>query len=195
MKLSRSERWILSNQYRILEKLQADETEVAYFRRCREVIDSGYEIEYGWIADYIVDEEQCLTREDCKEVLEILDMHRDLKYSYGELADKTGIDEADIFFGGFDGNSEVKMLGYLHHLRKEGKYDMLDPGQDDFNSHISMLGAYRGMLVVWKALRERRGVRRDSLTHEELLAVIAAKPHPNSPQGRLARTEPQGPVQ
>jgi len=90
MKLSRIERWILANQYKILEKIDPDEAK--YYANIQETLNSGYELEYDWKIDYIYSDESCVSAERCREILEILSMFRDLGRSHEELADKSNID-------------------------------------------------------------------------------------------------------
>jgi uncharacterized protein YfbU (UPF0304 family) len=154
MKLSRTERWILSNQYRILETLYP--AEAASYARNREALDSGYELHYGWMAERIYDEDDMLSEEDCREVMQILNMYLALKRSYEALQDKSGIEEWQIKFSGFDGNNETTRLAYMRYLNEEGEaYADLDRG-DNFNSHMPSLDGYRRQLAEWKALVNRR---------------------------------------
>src|SRR5262245_16898442 len=158
MRLTRAERLVLANQYRILEKLYPEEA--SYFENSRSVVEQGYELEYAWIAERVYDEAQCLSTEECREVYKILQMHEDLVRSYESLADKTGIDKADILFCGFDGNHEAKWLGYCEHVCEpkgdRPRFTELSRG-DHFNSHMPMLDVYRRMLKVWKPT-EKKGL-------------------------------------
>lgn len=191
MKLSRVERWILSNQYKILEKLYPDEAD--YCAEVREVIDSGYELEYAWAIDYIYPDEQCLSTDQCREVLQILSMYRDLKRAYEALDDKSGINAYWIEFPGFDGNEESHLLGYCRHVCRKGsgKYEELNRGRDDFNSHAALLGGYRRMLRLWEPLSRSGGL----LNKSEIIAIINEMPHPESPIGQLKNADVKGPVQ
>lgn len=51
MDLTREQRWILANQYRILERLYPNEAEC--HAKAREVLENGYEFNYDWIAQHI----------------------------------------------------------------------------------------------------------------------------------------------
>ena len=88
MKLTKTERWILSNQYRILEKLCPDEADE--FAEAREVVECGYEQDYGGISQHI--DKVPMSVEDCKEVVDILLMFSEMKYAFDTLDDKSGID-------------------------------------------------------------------------------------------------------
>lgn len=88
MQLTRVERWILSNQYRILEIL--DPREASGYAHQREALECGYEGEYGTIAEYIYPEKHVMSAAACSEVIDILDMHSILKLSVEKLEDQTG---------------------------------------------------------------------------------------------------------
>ena len=54
VKLTRVERYILSNQFRILEALYPDEA--SHFATTREALEHGYEILYDWDMEHIYDD-------------------------------------------------------------------------------------------------------------------------------------------
>jgi YfbU domain len=70
MKLSRVERWILANQFRILERLVPDEAEG--FLAARRAVESGFELVYETLAKHIA--EPGLTSEECREVIDTRSM-------------------------------------------------------------------------------------------------------------------------
>ena len=153
MKLNLKERVIISNQLKILEKLYPDEAD--YLAQQRKAIENGYALHYGLIAEHFYDE---MTEEECKEVLDILDMYRSIIYSYRDLKDKSEIDEKQIQFPGFDGNIESKQLSYTnYYIIDLGRYDEIRDGMEfpDFNSHYPMLETYRKMLEKWKIWKTR----------------------------------------
>ncbi len=190
MKLNRVQRWILSNQHKILASLTKDQNEAAHYDRIRAILECGYELEYEWHIQHIYPEDQCLTADQCIEVLDILSMFTALQHSYEELQDKSGIDAHWITFRGFDGNSESAQLGYCRHVRSEGKFENLEPGKDNFNSHAPLLDTYRRMLSVWKPLRTE-----DMSGKAEIVSSINAMPHPESPKGKLRDMPGAGTVQ
>ncbi|MGH9892937.1 MAG: YfbU family protein, partial [bacterium] len=110
LKLTRTERWILANQCRILEALYPKEARD--FARDREALEHGFEGAYSDIIPHIYDESEGLSAEECSEVVQIMDMHLALKRSYEALADKSGIKEYGIKFQGFDGNNETAQMAY-----------------------------------------------------------------------------------
>lgn len=164
LQLSRVERWILANHYRILEILDPSEKE--YYGRCREILGKGFELEYDSICGVYYDD-QTLSAEQCKEVLDILDMFRALKTAYETIPEWTGAVDAE--FPGFDGNNETAQLSYTRHLANTDRFDELHTG-DVRNSHRPMLADYRQMIKVWKASAEPH-----SLNTSEVRRILSAK--------------------
>jgi uncharacterized protein YfbU (UPF0304 family) len=164
MKLSRIDRWMLSNQYRILEALYPNEAEE--YAHIRDAIESGYELEYEQIIPYIY--EEGLSEDECREVKDIMAMFSILKESYNLLEDKSGIDEWKINFRGFSGNDETSQMAYAQYLRERGSFRHLERG-DDFNSHFPALSGYRKMLAEW-----RKSENEYALSREDIIRIISA---------------------
>lgn len=163
MALSGFERLLLANQYRILEKLYPQEADDLAVRR--KAIESGWELQIDGLF-----RDDGLTREQCVEVIDILDMFSLLKRSYDDAQAPTKLDEADITFKGFDGNYETEQWAYtLFLVEDEGKFTWLRRPNFDFNSHMPTLWRYRPMLAAWKAMG-----RPYRLTPEQIADVVAA---------------------
>lgn len=171
MKLTRPERLTLSNQYRILEKLDPDNAEE--YAAARNIVERGYEYEYDDIAQHVYGDSDVTTEEESEEVVEILAMFDGLKQSYSKLSDKTGINKNQIEFSGFDGNNEGKQMGYAKHFCESGggRFTDLENG-DNFNSPLPMLPVYRRMLGEWKKINPNRQLQ---LTKEEIEGVVGAR--------------------
>ncbi len=163
MELKKVERWILANQYEILAKL--DPKNKKEYDTIREAIEGGYKFEYERFSEFISDDE--LSKEDSMWILDVLDMFSTMIRSYKELKDKSGINKTDIYFWGFDGNSETKKLSYVRYLIDElGRYD--DLKHKDYNSHCPMSETYNNMLEKWDSF----GREKYPLTKQELLELI-----------------------
>jgi uncharacterized protein len=159
MSLSRTERWMLSNQYQILEKLYPEEAES--YAEIREAIECGYEAHYELPSIYA----ETMSEEECREVWHILDMFRALHDSYKALADKSGIEKRKIEFAGFDGNSESRYLGYASYYCRHdgGRFSELRPVE---NSHMPCLDRYLAMLSRWEGIgAPRNGMSREHILH------------------------------
>jgi uncharacterized protein len=167
MNLTRTERWILSNQYRILEKLYPDEAEA--LARNRDALEMGYELEYREACQHIYDDRDTMTIDECKEVIDILAMFSEIKTDFTSLTDKSGIDEWATKFIGFDGNDETKQMGYVRYIVEQGnRFETLDRG-DNFNSHAPMLEPYRRMLREWNSSTNKM-----HLTKVDLIRITSA---------------------
>lgn len=162
MELSIKERLMLSNQFRILEALYPDEADVYSERRI--AIEEGYELHYA--PDHIYAE--TLTPEECREVLDILNMYRALHFSTLRDEDPVNLSVDDVQFPGFDGNNEGTLMGYVEYfVVKLGRFEELNTGS--FNSHAQMLGRYRRMLNVWK-----EAANKHELTQQEAEQILNA---------------------
>jgi uncharacterized protein YfbU (UPF0304 family) len=191
MKLSRAERWILSNQYKILERL--DIAEAKHYAFCRKALECGYEGEYALISLDIYDESDGLSSEECGEVLDILEMYSDMQTSCALLDDKADVDLRQLDFPGFDGNHESKRIGYCRHFCEgRDRYLTLRRARD-WDSHMPVIEEYRRMLEVWRPIRQRN--HGASLSKRDILEILLVGPDPESSIGRLRDADPQGGVQ
>lgn len=84
MDLTRQQRWMLANQYLILEKLYPENAD--HYERARTVLENGFELSYDWYIPHIA--ERTMSEDACKEVIAILDMFSVLERSYRQLAEK-----------------------------------------------------------------------------------------------------------
>jgi len=165
IQLSRKERWILSNQFEILAKLSPEDADG--YHNMKEIVESGYEWEYDNITDYIYGDEDVMSRKECFEVLEILNMFDKLNLTYQALPDKSDIEELQIQFLGFWGNGESKYLNYLRFcVERQEKYVWLIQN-DRYDSHVPILGRYRNMLKEWKNSNNKY-----NLTKDDVLRII-----------------------
>jgi uncharacterized protein YfbU (UPF0304 family) len=174
MKLSRLERWMLSNQYRILEML--DEENAASHRYAQEALNSGYEICYGWLCEHVYEEGEGLSEDDCRYVLDVMKMHEFLQRAYDGLDDKSGIDARDVIFHGFDGNNETSYMGFARFFcERQDAFKHLRKGSDGFNSHMPTYDIYSRMMTSWKQSKDKY-----NLTKDDLIRITQAAIHPDS---------------
>ena len=147
LSLSTKERLALSNQFKILAKLYPEDEE--HYLKNTKIVEEGYELNFGWMTSYIY---EGLSRDQRLEVLETLDLYSALNYSFGNLADKDGIQNSDISFDGFDGNHEAEYKGYAQFLvYEEGKFENLsNEARCILNSHFPILQLHRQRLQRWK---------------------------------------------
>ena len=161
MDFSITERLIIANQFKILEKLYPEEAE--YYAAHRKALESGYKLHYAEIAENFFDE---MSEEECREVIDILDMYRSLTFSFNRLPDKTGIAESEIHFDGFDGNDETRQYLYAQYFIVDlDRFTELTYGQKhpDLNSHGHRLQKYRTMLAVWNSIDDKHNLNPDQI--------------------------------
>lgn len=154
MQLSREQRWILSNQYRILELLDKENAEG--YATAREAIENGYEDFYDEISQYIY--EDTLSKAESDEVFQIMHMFDQIEHAYDTMSLKPDVQEYDLRFSGFDGNTETSYMAYARFLiEKADRFQRFAGRGDNLNSHMPTLDVYRRMLRVWEKLpREHR---------------------------------------
>jgi uncharacterized protein len=174
LELTRTERWILANQFRILELLDSESAD--HYANAREVLESGFELSYERYAQRI--NANTMNQAEGQEVLQILDMFSALERCYKDPPEKPDVEERQVRFSGFDGNNEIAQLGYAGFvIEREGRFRELADHGDHLNSHAPLLGAYRRMLAVWEQLPLER---RFELTAKDIEAICAAKVHPSN---------------
>ncbi len=174
MQLTRAERWILANQYKILEHV--DPENAGHYQMMQEVLEKGYETEYRWKTQHIYDDDSVVTEEKCHYVINVMAMYDALQQSSRRLADQEGIDANALAFPGFDGNNEGEYLGYAHFLRdKEGKFATLQLSGESLNSHFPTLDMYNRMLAAWAHYGGGHEMSRGDIS-----AVLAVRIHPDN---------------
>lgn len=174
VKLSRVERVILANQFRILAALYPDEK--TDFDGREEVMREGLVGAYDWALNVVVPDVDAMPQEICDEVADILEMYSALRNSYSRIEDKSGIPDDLLTFEGFDVYKEIPHHYYaeflLHH--KGGEFTGLWDERKGIGSLSPKLPGYRAMLTVWRQKNERR----DFLTRGDMLDILGAKRSP-----------------
>jgi uncharacterized protein YfbU (UPF0304 family) len=115
--------------------------------------------------------EKGLSADECREVIHTLSMFALLEASYAALADKSGIEENDVKFQGYDGNNETSFMTYVEYLLEEDKFTNLLQGRS-LNSHFPARDGYHAMLAKFNEIPAEQ--RTKLLTKDQLKAVAAA---------------------
>lgn len=150
VKLTRMERAKFIYLFKIL-KNQGDED--YDYENMIKALQYGFELHYSDVFECLYDEE--LKAEECREVLDILEMYRGIIYSYNSLKQKGKIEtltEEEVRFPGFDGNNEGKQMSYADYFIKDlDRYSEIEElSRGYYNSHCQMLPRYRSMLRKWE---------------------------------------------
>ncbi len=145
--MTSAQRLILSNQYYLMSKLNPDDADK--YSRLQTIVERGYSLqmreldkEFGYL------EEQ-----ECKELIDILEMYHAMQESYKMLStqEQSNLDKRRLQFLGFDIATEVQQVHYVRFLvESEGLYTQFDKADHHFNSQVPMLNKYRRMLVTWR---------------------------------------------
>ncbi|WP_437193515.1 YfbU family protein [Planctomicrobium sp. SH527] len=174
MKLSDAERWILLNQYKILDAITGAESVES--RTCKEILSGGYGIHYDKVSELHHD---VLSEDDCWEVLHILEMFRVIDSSIK----KENVDVTELKylkFQGFDGNEEPRQLNYAdfycNRFFDSPKY--IELRDNCVNSHSPRLGVYRRMLEVYETVKPDFASA-FTVTKDALAQINAAAVHPD----------------
>lgn len=144
--LTDTERLILANQYEILSKL--DQNESDHFANLSRNLRDGYK----WLYDQAFERvSPVLDSDSTALVLKILGIYGDMKSSYENLADKSGVDAHLVEWPGFDGNNEAELLGFTDALIAAGRFTNT-LGEHAKNSHCPTIATYRRMIARWEQL-------------------------------------------
>jgi uncharacterized protein YfbU (UPF0304 family) len=174
MKLSRTERLILWNQYKIMALLEPNSKE--RYAEEQEILRHGFEGLYEEVAQHIYDDKTSLTEADCVEIDRILDMHIVLLESNEALGEKADKFRTSVAFRGFGGNEEPTEMAYVRFrsVYREGISSRLAK-TDNYDAHMAMLGIYRRMMAAWQKLGFRR-----MLEEGEVQSIVDARRHPDA---------------
>lgn len=166
--LTELERLQLANQYTILEKV--DKQNADEWAELQQIVREGYTVDYHKLFDPIWSE---LAPEDCRYVMNVLEMHHALQVSFQRLEDKGDIKEDELVLLGFAGNDETHLLAYARKLWKEGRWTNVATEAADLDSHFPTADRYPPMLEKLKAIEHQHGVERTyQLTKEEIRDIL-----------------------
>ncbi|WP_032114683.1 YfbU family protein [Candidatus Arsenophonus nilaparvatae] len=144
MEMTNAQRLILSNQYKMLIKLDPDNAK--NYQRCQTIIENGFGLQMKELEKNFTE----LSEENCQTIIDIMEMYHALQVSWENLSSKTDITDRRVIFLGFDAVTEAHYLNYVRFLiNNEGRYRHFVSGSDDFNAQTPMWDKYLRMLNVW----------------------------------------------
>lgn len=162
MQLSKKDRVRLINQYRILASLYPNEA--GHYEELIEILQSGYEIFYSMIDDWVSDD---MPKDEGRIVLDILNMYRMIEDFKRVNKDKEIEEHPWRYFIGFDGNNETSHMAFARFLiLKQGKFLEQEPYlklNDSCNSHMPTLDKYRNMRAKWKDFDDKFKLSKDQI--------------------------------
>ncbi|MDT3668953.1 MAG: YfbU family protein [Aromatoleum sp.] len=168
MEITKRDRLILINQYRILASLNKNEAD--HYEELISILENGYAIFYSQLDEWISDE---MPEEEGRFVLEVLDLYRAVEDVKRASKDSRLLAHHYAFFRGFDGNNETEYMSFCRFLiEKQGKFQEQKQyllKNDNLNSHMPMIEKYRRMLDEAKNLPSKW-----SMSADEALRVLDA---------------------
>ncbi|UTV28393.1 YfbU family protein [Photobacterium atrarenae] len=147
MEMTNAQRLILSNQYNLMA--QMDPENAAKYRRLQTIVERGYGLQMRELnKDF-----GCLSEEECRQVIDAMELHHALQESYKMLdADKqVDVEPRRLQFLGFDAATESQLVHYVRFLtEEEGLYPQFEKAEHNFNSQVPMQDKYQRMLQTWR---------------------------------------------
>lgn len=164
--LTRTDRWLLHNQFeilRLMHLLLKEPWQSEDYERLKTVISLGYEWKYEQISQGI--DSSSMEFGDSEEVVRILEMYRAINMACTKSRECSEIESPYLRFLGFDGNYEVDQHGFAKFLiEDEGKFKESAPEDgSDLNSGLPMLPKYRKMLREWNMCSDRFSLGKEDL--------------------------------
>jgi hypothetical protein len=168
MDLTKKDRVVLINQYRILALLKPDDA--SHYEELIEILDHGYEIFYSVLDQWISDD---MPNDEGRLVLDILGLYRCIENYKRKTKNKKVISHRYGYFHGFDGNNETAFMSFSRFLIiKQGKFSEQEPylrENDSCNSHSPKLDKYMRMIAKWKEADQEY-----DLSEEQILEILEA---------------------
>ena len=187
IKLDKKERLFLSNQLEILMnqfeiknlfKGTDDPTvDLSSYKNQIRALREGYELHYSDVFEDIYDE---LSLEECRFVLDVLEMYRGITFSFFALRRDNmlgSLTEEKILFEGFDLNTETKYFSYakyfLFDLDRYEEIKQIAGPFYDFNSHTcATIPKYRKQLSIWEGYRSLEN--RYQMSEDQINKILQA---------------------
>ncbi|MGL6259134.1 YfbU family protein [Vibrio sp. WXL103] len=147
MEMTNAQRLILSNQYRLMMKLDPENS--GRYQRLQTIVERGYGLQMREL-----DKDFGRLQEDaCREIIDIMEMYHAMQESNKMLdeSERAEVDQRRLLFLGFDAATEAQYVHYVRFLvDSEGLYPQFDKADHHFNSQMPMLDKYRRMLATWR---------------------------------------------
>jgi len=147
MEMTNAQRLILSNQYYLMSQMNPENA--AKYQRLQTIVERGYELQMLELNK----EFGCITENECREIINIMEMYHAMQESNNMLSDdeRSKVDQRRLNFLGFDIASESQLVHYVRFLiDSEGLYPQFDKGDHHFNAQMPMLEKYQRMLATWQ---------------------------------------------
>ncbi len=142
MELTKKDRVILINQYRILKRLEPEAAR--HYDELIEILERGYSMCYSRVESSL--EESEIPEEVGQFVQDVFTLYQAIgAYKTAHPDDQEVVEHAWAAFRGFDGASEAQYLIFARFLAHH-------TADENFDSHEPTLSKYRIMLAIYQAL-------------------------------------------
>ncbi|WP_262034252.1 YfbU family protein [Serratia liquefaciens] len=162
MKLTKKDRLLLINQYKILERISPEDSE--HYSELISILENGYSIFYSMVDDWISED---MTESECNLVLQILSIYRMIEDRKRVDKDEALLNHTHSYFRGFDGNNETSLMSFARFLIfDQNKFsEQLDylSKNDRLNSHTPMKNKYQRMIDKWNGMSDKWDVSTNDL--------------------------------
>ena len=162
MDLTKKDRLLLINQYRILATLNKEDD--AHYLELIEILERGYEVFYSLVHEWVSDD---MPTTEGRFVLDVLDLYRAIEDVKRSTKDERLVKHDYSYFRGFDGNNEAAHMGFSRFLiETQGKFPEQKPyllRTGGLNSHMPMIPKYERMLEVAEGLTSIRQMSLDQV--------------------------------
>ncbi len=146
MELTKKDRVVLINQYRILAALNPNDN--GRYEELIEILESGYQIFYSMVDEWISED---MAESEGRLVLDILNLYRGIEDLKRTTQDERLSQHRLAYFRGFDGNEETQYMAFARFvIETQGKFQEQKQyliKNDNLNSHMPMVDTYRAMLM------------------------------------------------
>ena len=167
--LSKIDRIFLINQLRILEILYPDESN--QFSVKREALERGYELLYDSNYSSILDGDDILTKKECIEVWNTMNMFAAIQKSMPKNMDISKFPMTK--FVGYDAITEAKFMNFAQYtVERLKKFEYVTLNKlGNWNSNHQVRSTYLRMLKTWSTIPPRE---RLAMTLEQISLVLTS---------------------
>ncbi|PJG81920.1 YfbU family protein [Caviibacterium pharyngocola] len=145
MEMTSTQRLILANQYKLMGLLEPNNAKK--YQRLEAIVKGGFGLELKELDKEFSD----ISEEECRTVLDTLEMYHALQVSYNNLGDKSSVTPHRLQFAGYCAVREKKYLNYLRFITgTEGKYQEFMRCEHGCDSQTPMWDKYSKMLEIWR---------------------------------------------
>lgn len=157
--------------YQILQKSLKDDY-TNYFDKHYDYSDVNFAFHFEGLLKLMSGEENAVN--ECKEVLDILEMYNTIIKYYKSLEHKDKLTDEKVAFPGFDDLNETNHYYFAWlFLKTLNKYPIVEEftQTDDLKTHCSILPKYRAMLRKWSEIKSC-GINMGLLNESQIIEIL-----------------------